>query len=101
MKARLLSFDEIEGRLKEVQIELAQHPVNEDSVLEMGRSIPFMVGLCISQMKAFNAASYPGKAEHVEILENASKLMTYSINTCTMDEIRVQVTNAYNLFQDH
>jgi hypothetical protein len=101
VKARVISFYEIEEQFRKVLLELAQSTLDEASVIELGSSLPFMLGLCLSQMSAPNSSSYPEKDRHIAILEEASKSMTYAINTCTAEQINLQVTEAYGAFKIH
>ena len=98
MKARVLSFFEIEERFRSILIELARHPPDEDLIVKMGRELGFALGLCISQMKAPDSNPYPKKAEHIQILESASCDITYKFNTCTVEQIATQVNAAYRAF---
>ena len=60
--------------------------------------MPFLLRLCISQMKATDAAYYPGKDEHLKILGTASESITYKMNTCTIEEADSQIHKAYRAF---
>ena len=98
MKARVLTYMEIEQRFKEVLTELARRPLDEEIVVEKGGELLLALRLCISQMKAPNSTSYTGKSNHLAILEKASAAITYKINTCTVEEITTQVNAAYRAF---
>jgi hypothetical protein len=101
VKARVISFYEVEEQFRKVLLELAQSPMDEASVIESGSSLPFLVRLCLSQMGAPNSSSYPDKGRHIAILEKASESMTYAINTCTAEQINSQATEAYSAFKVH
>lgn len=101
MKTRIISFSEIENRVKDLVAESHRSPLDEKSVLEKGAALPFVLRLCISQMKAGDSASYPGKSKHLKILNAASECITYKTNTCTAEEIRIQVNNACMAFGVH
>ena len=101
MKARVLSYEEIEERFKETLTELGRRPLDEESVIEKGGGLLFLLTLCISQMKAPNSTSYPDKSKHIATLEKASAAITYKINACTVEEITTQVNAAYRAFGVH
>jgi hypothetical protein len=92
MKARLISFYEIKEKIREVVKELDRRPLNEDG------DLLFLLGICLSQMKAADAATYPEKDEHLSILQSASEALTYKINACTIEEATIQVNKAYKAF---
>jgi hypothetical protein len=98
MKARIISFSEVENKIREVVTELDRRPLNEELVLKMAGELIFLLGICLSQMKAFDAASYPGKDKHLSILQSASEVLTYKINTCTIEQATIQVKKAYMAF---
>jgi len=98
MKIRIIDFYEVEDRFRDVVIELARRPMDEKLVLEKAGQLSMLLRLCISQMKATNAAYYPGKIEHLKILQTASENMTYKINTCTIEEADSQINKAYKAF---
>jgi hypothetical protein len=52
-------------------------------------------------MKAGDSASYPEIRTHIKSLNAASESITYKTNTCTAEEIRIQVNNAYMAFGVH
>lgn len=79
-------------------MELDRSPKDEKLILEKAGALLIILRLCISQMKAGNSASYPEKSKHLNILNTASESITYKINTCTTEEVRVQVNNAYKAF---
>ena len=72
--------------------------MDEKLVLEKAAILPVVLRLCISQMKAYNSAGYPEKSKHLKILNTASESITYKSNTCTTEEIKVQINNAYKAF---
>lgn len=98
MKARVLSYSEIEVRFKEILTELEGRPLDEESIVEKGGRLLLALSVCISQMKAPDSASYPEKNEHLATLKKASAAITYKINTCTVEEITRQVNVAYQAF---
>ncbi len=101
MKTRIVSFSEIENRVKDLVAESHRSPLVEKSVLEKGAALRFALRLCISQMKAGDSASYPEKSKHLKILNAASESITYKTNTCTVEEVRIQVNSAYMAFGVH
>ena len=102
VKARLISYLEVEERFTALLSELEQKPLDEETILDKGAELLFILGICVSQMNAPNSRYYPGKEEHLEKLEQASKAITYKLNTCTVEEISRQVPLAYkNLFGVH
>ena len=98
MKARVISYSEIEEQFKEILIELERCPVDEELILSKGAQLVFALNVCIGQMKSVNSTYYPEKSEHMAALENASVSITYKINTCTVEEISAQATAAYKAF---
>ncbi len=98
MKAKVLSYAEIEEIFKELLLELERHPLDEESIVEKGGLLLFALGVCISQMRAPNSTPYPEKSKHLAILEKASASITYNINTCTLEEVRRQVSAAYRAY---
>ena len=98
MKSRKIGFFEVEDRIRKVVIELERWPMDEKLALEKAGELPFVLGLCISQMKAGDSAHYPGKSKHLTILQNAAEAITYKMNTCTIEEVKVQVNKAYMAF---
>ena len=98
MKARIIRFSEVKDKIREVVTELDRRPLNEELVLKMAGELLFLLGVCLSQMKAVDAASYPKKNKHLSILQSASEAITYKINTCTIEEATVQVNKAYMAF---
>lgn len=98
VKARLISYGEVEETFKQVLAELSVRPLDEERVIETGGYLVFLLGLCISQMNAHNSPSYPEKSNHLAILEKASTAITYKTNTCTVEEITDQVNLAYRAF---
>ncbi len=101
MKVRVLSYYEIEERFKEILTELDRRPLDEESVVEKGGGLIFLLRVCISQMKAPNSTSYPDKSKHLATLEKASAAITYKINACTVEELTTQVNAAYQAFGVH
>jgi hypothetical protein len=95
MKARLISFYEIKEKIREVVKELDRRPL---LVVKMAGDLLFLLGICLSQMKAADAATYPEKDEHLSILQSASEALTYKINACTIEEATIQVNKAYKAF---
>ena len=63
MKARIIGFLEVEDKIREVVRELDRRPMNEELVLNEAGKLLFLLGVCLSQMKAGDAAScfLPGK----------------------------------------
>ena len=57
MKARVLSYYEIEERFRETLAELGRRPLDEKSVVEKGGELLFLLAVCINQMKAPNGTS--------------------------------------------
>jgi hypothetical protein len=98
MKARIIGFLEVEDKIREVVTELDRRPMNEELVLNEAGKLLFLLGVCLSQMKAGDAASYPEKDKHLSILQSASEAITYKINTCTIEEATIQVNKAYMAF---
>jgi hypothetical protein len=98
MKARIISFGEVEERIREIVLELERRPIGEKAVLQKASELSFILGLCISQMKAIDASYYPEKNKQLKILQTASEAITYKINTCTIEEAEVQVNKAYRAF---
>ena len=98
MKTRIISFIEVEDRMKEVILELDRNLIDEELVLTKSSELSLILRLCISQLKAVDSAYYPEKSKHQKILQNASEAITYKINTCTIEEAKVQVNNAYMAF---
>ena len=98
VKAKILSYSEIEEIFKELLLELERHPLDEESIVEKGGLLLFALGVCISQMKAPNSTPNPEKGKHLAILEKASACITYKINTCTIEEVTKQVSAAYRAF---
>ena len=98
MKSRKIGFFEVEDRFRKLVVELERRPMNEKLALEKVGELPFVLRLCISQMKAGDAAHYPEKSKHLTILQDASEAFTYKMNTCTIEEVKVQVNKAYLAF---
>ena len=98
MKARIISFLEVKDKIREVVTELDHRPLNEELVLKMAEELLFLLGICLSQMKAVDAASYSEKDKHLSILQTASEILTYKINACTIEEATIQVNKAYMAF---
>lgn len=98
MKARKVGFLEIKNSFREVVVEIERRPIDEKLVLEKAGELSFLLNLCISQMKAADAAQYPGKNKHLNILQSASEAITYKMNTCTIEEAKHQVRKAYKAF---
>lgn len=98
MKARVLSYREIDEKFSQVLMELNKNPSHADTVIELGGQLKLLLGVCISQMKAPDSASYPDRLEHLAVLEKADSAITYKINTCTVEQISNQVTAAYREF---
>ena len=101
MKARVIEFLEVKDKFREVISELDRRPMNEELVVRKAGELLFLLGVCLSQMKASNAASYPEKDKHLSILQSASDAITYKINTCTIEEATTQVNGAYMAFGVH
>ena len=98
VKAKVLSYSEIEETFKELLLELERHPLDEESIVEKGGLLLFALGVCISQMRAANSTPNPEKSKHLATLEKASASITYKINTCTLEEVTKQVSAAYRAF---
>ena len=98
MKARIIDFYEVEASFREVVIELARRPMDKGLILDKAGQLSFLLRLCICQMKATDAAHYPGKDEHLKILKTASGEITYGMNTCTIEEADSQINKAYKAF---
>ncbi len=98
MKARVISYHEVEEMFQQVLKNLGNDPLEEEAVIKTGSELIFLLRLCISQMKATNAVSYPEKSVHLAILENASSAITYKMNSCTVEQIANQVNTAYRYF---
>ena len=47
VKARVLSYYEIEERFRKTLTELDRHPLDEESVVEKGGELLFLLGVCI------------------------------------------------------
>ena len=101
MKIRVISFSEVEDRIRDVVIELERKPMDEDLVIKKAGELPFILRLCLSQMNAGDAADYKEKSKHLEILQSASNAITYKMNTCTIEEAIVQVNKAFMAFGVH
>ena len=101
MKARMIGHLEIEDKIREVVTELDRRPLNEELVLNEAGKLLFLLGVCLSQMKAVDAASYPEKNTHLSILQSASDAITYKVNSCTIEEVTIQVNKAYMAFGAH
>lgn len=98
VKVRVISYYEIEDMFKQILTELSGCPLDVKTVVETGGQLKFLLEVCISQMKAADAGSYPEKSKHLEILEKASAAISYKINTCTVEQIANQVDVAYRSF---
>ena len=98
MKTRIIGFFEVEGMIREVLIALERSPMDEKLVLIKAAELLFILRLCISQINASDSDHYPEKNIHFKILQNASEAITYKINTCTIEEVKVQVSKAYMAF---
>ena len=101
MKARIISYSEIEQKFEDILSELDQHPLNDETIIDKGSILVFALGLCVSQMKALDSKPYPGKSVHLANLENAKSLISYEMYTCTVEEVSQQVTSAYTSFNLH
>ena len=101
MKARIIGFLEVKDKFKEVITDLDRRPMDEDLVVKKAGELLFLLGVCLSQMKASNAASYPENDKHLSILQSASDAITYKINACTIEEATTQVNKAYMAFGVH
>jgi hypothetical protein len=98
VKARLVGYFEIEDRFKEILTALEQNPLNEQYILDKGAQLVFALNICVGQMKSADSEYYLEKSVHLAIMEQAKRAITYKINTCTIEEISRQVTNAYKAF---
>jgi len=98
MKARTVGFFKVENTFREVLIAIERSPMDEIFVLRRAAELLLILRLCISQMKANDADHYPDKNRHLKILQKASAAITYKINTCTIEEVKVQVSMAYMAF---
>lgn len=101
MKVRLVSYSEVEERFRDLLAELATDPRDESVILEKGVEAAFLLGVCISQFRAPNSKSYPGKEEHMQRLKQADDAIKYMLNTCTVEEISSQVPAACKAFGLH
>ncbi|WP_299081140.1 hypothetical protein [uncultured Paraglaciecola sp.] len=101
MKARILSYQEVEEQFQKVLIELNLLPLDEESLKNNASCLIFILTLCISQMKAPSDNSYPEKSKHLATLEKASSAITYKMYTCSVEEIKMQVSEAYKAFHVH
>ena len=101
MTARIIDFFEVRDKFKEVIKDLDRRPVNEELVVKKAGELLFLLKVCLSQMSASNAASYPEKDNHLSILKSASNAITYKINSCTTEEATTQVNKAYMAFGVH
>lgn len=91
MKARLIRYAEVEERFRDLLAILETDAANERVILEKGAEAAFLLGICISQLRAPDSRSYPGKEKHLERLEQARDAISFSLNTCTIEEISSQV----------
>jgi hypothetical protein len=98
VKARLITYSEIENRFVELLAELERRPIDEESILENGAQLAFALNVCVGQMKAPDSASYELKSEPLSALEKAQAAITYKINTCTVEEISSQIAAAFKAF---
>ena len=98
MKSRVITFSEVEERIRDAVVELERRPMVEKLVIEKAVELLFALGVCIRQMMAGDSAHYPGKSEHLVILKNAAEAITYKLNACTIEEAKVQVNKAYMAF---
>ena len=98
MKARVLSFFEIEEQFKKLIVKFENEPLDEKLIIEEGNLLLFATGLCISQMKAADSKNYPDKAKHLKILDVALSVITLKLNTSSIDEVVDQINNAYKSF---
>jgi hypothetical protein len=69
VKARLISYLEVEERFIALLAELEQKPLYEETILDKGAELLFILGICVSQMNAPNSRYYPGK----EMLHDAKE----------------------------
>lgn len=95
MKTRIIGYLEIEERFREIVAVLDVYPLDEEFIREKGALLAFALDLCVSQMNAPNSGTYPEKSAHLAKLKKAQEVVTYKVNTCTVDEISSQVTTAY------
>ena len=91
MKARLISYSEVEERFRDLLVELATEPQDKHAIQEKGTEAAFLLGVCLSQLRAPSSRYYPGKDEHLERLERADEAIRYKLITCTVEEIASQV----------
>jgi hypothetical protein len=98
MKARKLSFFEIEEQFKTLIVKFEDDSLDKDYIIQKGNLLLFTMGLCISQMKAADSKNYPDKAKHLKILEEALSAITFKLNTSTIDEVVDQISSAYKSF---
>ena len=56
MKTRIISFSEVENRVRNLVAEFHRRPLGEKLVLKKGAALPVILRLCISQMKAGDSA---------------------------------------------
>ncbi len=98
MKARKLSFFEIEEQFKTLIMKFEDDSLDENHIIQKGNLLLFAMSVCISQMKAADSKNYLDKVKHVEILEKALSAITFKLNTSTKDEVVDQIRNAYKSF---
>lgn len=56
MKSRIIAFSEVEERIRDAVVELERRPMDEKLVIEKAVELSFVLGVCISQMKAGDSA---------------------------------------------
>ena len=98
MKVRVLRFFEIEEQFKTLIAKFEDEPLDEKFIIEEGNLLLFATGVCISQMRAVDSKNYPDKAKHLKILKHALSVITFKMNTSTVDEVVEQISNAYKSF---
>ena len=101
MKARVISYEEIEDRFRDILVELEHRTLDDELLVEQGVGLKLLLGVSVSQMKALNSRPYPEKVEHLATLEKALAAITYKLNTCTVEEVTVQIPIAYKAFGVH
>lgn len=101
MKTRTISYAEVDAHFRDLLAELAKEPLDEVATLEKGKSAVFLLGVCISQLSAPSSQSYPGKDDDLKRLKQADEALTFNLNTCTVEEVAIQVPIASRAFEAH
>jgi len=101
MKARVISFSEIEERFKTLIVKFEDESLDEDYIINEGNVLLFAIGVCVSQMKAVDSKKYSDKTKHLKILEEALSVIKFKLNTGTKNEVVDQISKAYKSFGIH